>query len=127
MRQKQYLNNPTEKEMLTNINGEELNPNLKDIVNISKNQKIQDVLNVIRFEDFEKGYSNEAHIKVLKDETKDKLSMDYETQIRILIESENNLDQRENLREYYKDAQKKNDFDEERFVEDLLSNNYVFL
>ena len=43
----------------------------------------------------------------LKDETKDKLSIDYETQIRIVIESENNLDQRENLREYYKDAQKK--------------------
>ena len=87
MRQKQYLNNPTEKETLTNMSGEELIPNLKDIVNISKNQKIQDVLNSIRYEDFENGYSNEAHIKVLRYETKDKLSMNYEPQNRILIES----------------------------------------
>ena len=53
--------------------------------------------------------------------------MDYETQIKILIESETNLEQRENLQDYYKDAQKETEFNDERFVEDLLSNNYIFL
>lgn len=127
MRKMNYLNNPMENEPFTNIIGSELNPELIDIITKSRNQKIEDVLNVIRYKDFEKGYSNDAHMTVLKDERKDKLEMNFETQIKILIESEDYLEQKEKIRKYYKDAQNKTSFNEEKFIEDLLSKEYMYL
>ena len=127
MRKSKYLNNSMDNEPFTSISDSDQNPELKNIISRSQNQKIEDVLNVLRHHDFEKGYSNDAHLCVLKEETKDKLDMNFATQIRILIESEPDLEQREQMRDYHMEAQKKTSFDEEKFVEDLLSHEYVYL
>ena len=43
------------------------------------------------------------------------------------LESEENPELRENLREYYEKSMKHPDFDEERIVNDILCHNYSFL
>ena len=43
------------------------------------------------------------------------------------LESEENPELRENLREYYEKSMKRPDFDEERIVNDILCHNYSFL
>ena len=44
-----------------------------------------------------------------------------------MIESEPYLEEREQMREYYREAEKQTSFDEEKFVDELLSNKYVYL
>ena len=64
---------------------------------------------------------------MLKNEAKEKLSINYENQLRILIASEQKAAMRENLKEYYSMAQKHPNFDEEKIVDDILAHNYSFL
>ena len=53
--------------------------------------------------------------------------IDYATQLRILIASEENPELRENLTEYYTLSRDHPDFDEEKIVDDILSSNFSFL
>ena len=76
---------------------------------------------------FDAGYETKSVFKVLKNDSEDKLGIDYAKQLRILIESEENPELRENLREYYEKSMKHPDFDEERIVNDILCHNYSFL
>ena len=80
-----------------------------------------------RSNDFNAGYQTNSAFQVLKNETKDKLGIDYATQLRILIASEENPELRENLTEYYTLSRDHPDFDEEKIVDDILSSNFSFL
>ena len=72
------------------MGGEELNSELPNLVNIAQKQRQENILNVIRSNDFNAGYQTNSAFQVLKNETKDKLGIDYANQLRILIASEEN-------------------------------------
>ena len=84
-------------------------------------------MNVIRHNNFSAGYNTGAKFEVLKDESKDRLGMNFETQMNILIASEENPELRENLKEYCRVSRLHPDFDEERIVDDILSRNFSFV
>ena len=106
---------------------DEINPKLANIVNIAREQRQEDVLNVIRHNDFNHGNSNSSKFKALKNETEDKLKINYETQLEILIATEENAELRENIREYCCSSRNHPEFDEEKLVEDILSKNFSFV
>ena len=127
MRQNSYLSKPEKDQQLLSLANEELDPKLPNLVEIAKLQKQEDVLNVIRFNDFSHGYKTKSNINILKNESKDKLGVDYESQLRILIASEENAELRENLRDYCIASRNHPDFNEEKLVEDILARNFSFL
>ena len=127
MRIKSYLSKPQQNRGFYSLEGKELNPQLANIINIAKSQRQEDVLNVIRYNDFSAGYNTNSYLKVLKNEAEDKLGINFETQLDILITSEHNPELRENLREYCSEARKKSDFDEEKCVEDILCNRFSYI
>ena len=128
MRKKCYLSKPERmKDAMLSLENSELNPNLTRIVDIAKEQKQEDVINVIRHNDFNHGYTSTSKFTVLKEETEDKLGINYETQLNILIASEDNPEVRENMREYCSTSRNHPEFDEEKLVEDILSGKFTFL
>ena len=127
MRQQSYLSKPEVNRGLFSLEHKELNPKLPKLVDIAKAQRQEDILNVIRHNDFEYGYRNNVKIDIFKNETADKLGVDYETQLRILIASEENAELRENLQEYCKVSKNHPNFDEEKLVDDILARNFAFL
>ena len=83
------------------MQNKELNPQLPNIFKIARKQKQEDVMNVIRHNDFNFGYSTSSKIDVLKNKQEDKLGVNFETQLEILIASEENPELRENLRAWF--------------------------
>ena len=126
MRKQNYLTKPQNKKPSMSLEKNELNPELSNIVNVAMKQRQDDVLNVIRHNDFSKGYSTTAKFQVLKNDANSKLGMNYETQLDILIASEENAELRENLTQYCKRSRNHPDFDEEKLVDDILAKNFVF-
>ena len=63
----------------------ELNPNLPNLIEIANKQRQENILNVVRHNDFSAGYKTNADFKVLKNEAKEKFSINYENQLRILF------------------------------------------
>ena len=97
MRKQNYLNKPEREGGMFSLEKKELNPELINIFKIALNQRQEDIMNVIRHNDFTAGYSTGAKIKILKDDSEDKLGIDYETQLEILIAREESSEIRENL------------------------------
>ena len=127
MRQQSYLSKPEVNRGLFSLEHKELNPKLPKLVDIAKAQRQEDILNVIQHNNFEYGYRNNEKIDIFKNETADKLGVDYETQLRIRIASEENAELRENLQEYCKVSKNHPYFDEEKLVDDILARNFAFL
>ena len=127
MRNKSYLSRPQTKRAPLSLDSKELNPKLPSIVNIARDQRQVDVLNVIRHNDFAHGYATNSKFKVLKNEIDEKLGINYEMQLNILIASEENAELRENLREYCNNSRNHPDFDDEKLVEDILAKKFSFL
>ena len=128
MRENNYLNLPEKETPLRGLGNKELlNPKLLQLFETAKKQKTENVLNVIRYNDFEKAFTTGVQMKVIKSEVVDKLDTNYEVQIRILIESEEDLETREMLREYFEKSQDHPSFSEEKFIDDILSKKFSFL
>ena len=62
---------------------------------------------------------HESEVHIINQSFKDKLGIDYETQLRILIACEENAELRENLNEYVRVSRNHQDYDEEKLVEDI--------
>ena len=127
MRKQSYLNKPQKEHGMFSLENKEINPQLTNIVKIAQNQRQENIMNVIRQNEFSSGFKYGAKFKVLKDESEDTLGVNYETQLNILIASEENAELRENLTEYCRVSRLHPDFDEERMVDDILSRNFPFL
>ena len=127
MRHNSYLSKPEKSEGLFSLSNEELNPELLNLVEIAKMQKQEDILNVIRHNDFGRGYKTQSNISILKNEAKDKLGIDFESQLRILIASEEDAELRENLRDYCATSRNHPNYNEEKLVDDILARNFAFL
>ena len=63
---------------------------------------------------------------MLKDDHIDRLGTNFEQQVKILIESEENLELREQLNEYYDRASNDTSFSEEKLI-DILQGTFSFL
>ena len=127
MRKNSYLNKPERDIGMLSLENKELNPQLLNIEKIAQHQRQENIMNVIRHNTFNSGYDSKAKIEVLKDNSKDGLGINYETQLNILIASEENAELRENLTEYCKVSRSHPDFDEEKIVDDILCKNFSFL
>ena len=64
---------------------------------------------------------------MLKDGHIDRLGTNFEQQVKILIESEENLELREQLYKYYDRASNDTSFSEEKLIEDILQGTFSFL
>ena len=127
MRKISFLTKPQQDRPMLSMQNKELNPQLPNIFKIAQKQKQEDVMNVIRHNDFNCGYNTSAKLDILKNEKEDKLGINFETQLEILIASEENPELRENLKEYCQKSRKHPDFDEEQIVDDILSKNFSYL
>ena len=127
MRKQSYLSRPQLEKSPMSLEKKKLNPKIADIANIALKQRQEDVINVIRHNDFNHGYNTTAFFKVLKHENESKLKTNYETQLEILIASEENAEIRENLTNYCLNSRNHPDFDEEKMVDDILARNFGFL
>ena len=104
-----------------------LNPKLLELKTIASKQKTENVLNVLRFNDFDSGFRSGISISVLKDGRIDRFGTNCEEQLKILIASEEDLEMREQLREYYDKAKDQESFSEEKFIDDILHGTFTFL
>ena len=105
MRSNKYLNQPEENNSLKYLGSSQiLNPKLLELKTIANKQKTENILNVLRFNDFDSGFRSGISISVLKDGRIDRLGTNFEEQLKILIASEEDLEMREQLREYYDKA-----------------------
>ena len=120
-------NEPENENEMLSMENEELNPNLINLVQVAQEQRQENIMNVIRHNDFNAGYKTNAQFKVLKNASEDRLGIDYETQLNILIASEEDADLREKLSIYCDSSRLHQDFDEEKLVEDILCGNFSFL
>ena len=128
MRKNKYLNEPEEDSELKALSSNNLlNTKLLNLQEIATKQKTEDVINVMRYNDFESGYTNGASIKVLKESVVDRLGTNFELQIEILIEYEEDIESRELIRDYYVKAKDHASFSEEKFIEDILHKTFTFL
>ena len=127
MRKKRYLSKPEEKKGLFSLEDKKMNKKLPNLIDIAKNQRQENIMNVIRHNNFTSGYTNSAKFEVLEIDAEDKLGIDYETQLKILIASEEDPEVRENLQEYCKVSKNHPDFDEQKIVDDILSRNFSFI
>ena len=127
MRKVSHLTKPNSEKVMLSMENKELNAQLPNIVKIAQTQRQENIMNVIRHDDFTSGYTNNVKFKVLKRDAEDRLGIDFETQLNILIASEEDAELRENFSNYCKASRLKPDFDEERMVDDILSGNFSFL
>ena len=127
MRRQSYLNKPERDSGMLSLDNKELNPQLANLVKIAQDQRQENVLKVIRHNDFSSGFTTGVKFKTLKEESEDRLGTDFETQLNILIASEENAELRENLTEYCRVSRLHPEFDEEKIVDDILSRNFSFL
>ena len=63
MRKARYLSRPGQENSLISLSGEELNTNLSEIVKIAERQRQENILNVIRHNDFNSGFKNNAEFQ----------------------------------------------------------------
>ena len=88
MRKVSHLIKPNSEKVMLSMENKELNAQLPNIVKIAQTQRQENIMNVIRHDDFSSGYTNNVKFKVLKSDAEDRLGIDYETQLNILIDSE---------------------------------------
>ena len=97
------------------------------MVEIAKKQRQNNVLNVIRHKAFNFGYDTKGIFKVLKNEVEEKLAINYEMQLRILIASEEDPEVRENLNQYWETSKSHPEYDDDKIVDDILCKKFSFI
>ena len=128
MRMNSYLNNPYEEKPLQALVSEaDLSPVLLQIKDVAKTQRSENILNVIRYNEFESGSTKGGGIKIF-DKEPDILKKDKkETQVEILIATEEDMEKTEFFREYFEQAKKNNLFSYDRVIDDLLHNKFSLI
>ena len=124
MRSKEYLKFPEEETNIYSLSGKKLNENLLRIKETSDKAKRENILKVIKYNDFKISFaSNKYNIF----EGKNDRGLKLEDQARILISSEENPEIRANLLEYWRSASLEKEFNLKQFVEDLITNQFSFV
>ena len=95
------------------------NPKLSDIRDIAKKQKSENILNIIRFNEFESGSTKGGGIKILDQGQKDKTNDDVKLQFEILIEAEEEPEKKPYLESTWQK--------QENMMRSVLTNSWMIL
>ena len=71
-------------------------------------------------------YDTNSYFKVIQNSDEDKPGINYSSQLKILIMSEENAKLRENLREYCNKSKNHPNFDEKIIADDIINSNFSF-
>ena len=86
LRKTNYLKNPQSVVELESVEGHKLNKSLLDVFQTSRDKRNSDILNVIRYSDFSKGYNSKSRIPILEvDKENETTVKEIEDQILILL------------------------------------------
>lgn len=124
MRSDEYLTSPMNVSDAKALDGSELCDDVLKIKEISDKVKKENILKIIKNNDFFVSL-NSKKISVLDQEKN--IDVDFEEQVRIMISTEENPEKRANLYNFWTKACKRKNFSHEKFLNDLLINNYSFL
>ena len=102
MRNYSYLDNPYEERTLHSLRSSELlNPQLLHLVEIATKQNNENILNVMRFNDFDSGFKSRSAIDVVNANAEYNLDTNHKLHAKILIECIDDLEDREVIRNFY--------------------------
>ena len=129
MRKVNYLSIPLECRSMQWINGTDLNEFMENLYENSKKVRKSDILNVIRFSDFSKGYNYQTkNLPLFKN---DKLNTETEDnldkKIQVLIEIIEDDEAKASVKLFYLKHTKKDRSFKEKILDQLLSMDYSFL
>ena len=128
MRKYSYLDNPYKERTLHSLRSNEpLNPQLLHLVEIATKQKNENILNVMRFNDFDSGFKSRSAIDVVNANAEYNLDTNHELHAKILIECIDDLEDREVIRNFYLAHRDDADFVDETFVDGLVQGRVSFL
>ena len=86
LRKTNYLKNPQSVVDLESVEGHKLSKALLDVFQTSRDKRNADILNVIRYSDFSKGYNSKSRIPILEDDKENETTVEeIEDQILILL------------------------------------------
>ena len=120
LRGQKYLSEPEKNQRLANLNGDPLNKDLNRLVSLSRAARKNNVMKVIRHQAFDNFENYKLNIL---ENNEDKLSYNLESHIKILIACEADIEKKAFLYEYWQDHRDKAEFDEQMFIDSILSGN----
>ena len=126
IRRSKYFDDPYSEGELESIEGDKLNTALIDIFKISRQKRDSDILNVIRYSDFNKSYNSKSRIPILENDKNHVTSAkEMEDQIFILLHCIEEKEEKDFLTELFlnEKAGKSNTF-LQTFLECLIDKNY---
>ena len=128
MRKYSYLDNPYKERTLHSLRSNEpLNPQLLHLVKIATKQKNENILNVMRFNDFDSGFKSRSGIDVVNANAEYNLDTNHELHAKILIECIDDLEDREVIRNFYLAHRGDADFVDETFGDGLFKDGFPSL
>ena len=123
MRSKNYLNSPEDEANNTSLDGKlEIDEAYLDITNIAIQQRCDNVLTVMRSNDFLASFKSQK-LDIFDQPSNNPLDSD--TKIKILIAAEESVDYRENLYEYWTKLKKQPNYNAEAFIDSLVDKSFV--
>jgi hypothetical protein len=128
IRKAAYLSNPLEVSSPHSIDGTELHECLTEVFEVSQQRRKEDIMKVVRFNDFREGYSSgKGKIPIMKDDKLNKITeKEMEMQALVLMECIEDQDTKENCRLYFSSLNKNDIESKECFVNGLIDQNYEF-
>ena len=128
IRKNKYFSSPLEKKAAFSIDGNELNGSLTNIFEISHQRRKDDILKVVRFNNFGEGYSSrKGKFPLMKDEKFNKQDEnEINTQLQVLIECIDDSELKEQCRTHYSSLKKGQMERKEAFLSGSLEKNYEF-
>ena len=123
LRNSGYFDDESDKGELETIEGEEMSRDLLNIFNVSREKRDSDILNVIRYSDFSKGYNSKSRIPILKLDKSNVTSLkEMEDQALILLHC---IEEKDFLMEKFLNEKEGKDKDFfQNFIDCLIDQNY---
>ena len=126
LRNSGYFDDESDKGELETIEGEEMSRDLLNIFNVSREKRDSDILNVIRYSDFSKGYNSKSRIPILKLDKSNVTSLkEMEDQALILLHCIEEKEEKDFLMEKFLNEKEGKDKDFfQNFIDCLIDQNY---
>ena len=126
LRKSTYFSDPYSKVELESVEGDKLSKALLDVFQTSREKRNADILNVIRYSDFSKGYNSKSKIPILEDDKENVTTVkELEEQILILLHCIEDKEEKDLLTELFlngKNEKPSNYF--QNFLTSLIDQTY---
>ena len=123
MRTKRYLSNPLKESELLTLSETPVNESLSNITNIAKEQRRENVMKIIKTNDFFCGFKTKK-FDIFGSNT---AKIDYRDQVKIFIGSIESTEQKLSLYEYWQVAQNHSNYSDKQFMDNLLENRFDYI